>query len=56
METRTPVAPSTGDAEEFDYTPKKMTARQTLVVTLKLAVAAAAFMGLLWLAHVRLEK
>ena len=56
METRTSAAQPAGEAEQFDYTPKKMTPRQTLVITLKLAVAAAAFMGLLWLAHVRLEK
>ncbi|MDR3718579.1 MAG: hypothetical protein P4K98_07235 [Bryobacteraceae bacterium] len=41
---------------ELDYSPKKMTPRETLIVSLKLAAVAAAFLGLLWLAHVKLEK
>lgn len=45
-----------GDAAELDYTPKKMTPRESAVVTLKLLAAAAAFFGLLWLAHVKLEN
>lgn len=44
------------DAPELDYAPRKMTPRETLVVSLKLALAAAVVFGLLWLAHVKLEK
>ncbi len=63
MATKTQAAPArqsqpapAGETEELDYTPKRMSARESLIVTLKLAVAAAAFLGLLWVAHVRLEK
>jgi hypothetical protein len=49
------TAPS-GEAVEVDYSPKKMTPRESMVVTLKLLAGAAAFFGLLWLAHVKLEN
>jgi hypothetical protein len=52
---QTQTAPS-GQAAELDYSPKKMTPRQSVAVTLKLLAAAAAFFGLLWLAHARLEN
>lgn len=44
------------EADELDYTPKKMTPRQTLIVSLKLAAVSAVVFALLWLAHVKLEK
>ena len=44
------------DTPDIDYAPKKMTPRETLIVSFKLAVAAAVVLGLLWLAHVKLEK
>jgi hypothetical protein len=52
----TPTSAPTHDTAELDYSPKKMTLRETLIVSLKLAVVAAALLGLLWLAHVKLEK
>ena len=61
MEARTKSVPNpnyapSGDIAELDYSPKKMTLRETLTVSLKLALAAGAFLGLLWLAHIKLEK
>jgi hypothetical protein len=44
------------DTPEIDYAPRKMTPRETLVVSLKLALVTAVVFGLLWLAHVKLEK
>ena len=54
VNTRQPVP--AGDAVELDYAPKRMTARETWIVSLKLALAAAAVFALLWLAHVKLER
>jgi hypothetical protein len=72
METKSPRVPASSagtakphylyspacapDPPEIDYAPKKMTPRETLVVSLKLAAAAAIVLGLLWLAHLKLEK
>ena len=52
----TPQPASAGDTTEIDYAPKKMTPRETLIVTLKLVVVAGLVFGLLWLAHVKLEN
>ena len=41
---------------EIDYAPKKMTTRETLIVSLKLAIATGVVFGLLWLAHVKFDK
>ena len=41
---------------EIDYSPKKMTPRETLMLSLKLAGATAVVFALLWLAHVKLDK
>ncbi len=41
---------------DIDYSPKKMTPRETLILSLKLAGATAIFLALLWLAHVKLDR
>ncbi len=41
---------------EIDYSPKKMTPRETLMLSLKLAGATAVVFALLWLAHVKLDR
>ncbi len=54
--TQQPESASSEATAELDYTPKKMTARETLLVSLKLIAIAGVVFGLLWLAHVKLEK
>ena len=41
---------------EIDYSPKKMTPRETLILSLKLLGATAVVFALLWLAHVKLDR
>jgi|GEM_PF-2561953 len=53
---RKPQMPVIDVAPELDYTPKKMTPRETVMVSLKLFAITGAVFGLLWLAHVKLEK
>ena len=45
-----------GEPAEIDYAPRKMTPRETLIVSLKLAIATGVVFGLLWLAHVNFDK
>lgn len=72
METKTersraasPVAANTnqfsqpdpsGAPTEIDYSPKKMTPRETLILSLKLVGVTGIVLALLWLAHVKLDK
>ncbi len=45
-----------GSPAEINYLPKKMTPRETVIVSLKLALIAGLVLALLWLAHVMFDK
>lgn len=51
-----PAMEMAGDAPEQDFTPKQLSPLQSLIFTAKLVAIAGVVFGLLWLAHVKLEK
>jgi hypothetical protein len=51
-----PQTAQAAETAEVDYSPRKMSPRETMIVSLRLAAAAGVVFALLWLAHVKLER